>query len=247
LTYKIDIEKFLSEEDELVGPPLVISLEKDAERWSSIVTHLSKWNIKPEKFTAICDIDLPKKSLTLGMQEFSSKVNVCTNLSHAGASRYRLFQSSHPFWLVLEDDCRFLEDPRNKILSILGSLIESKIDWSIISLGSYCTQSDIDNNKRLTPDYSILTLEQPTSWFPYGAHSYLINRNYSEDLISKWSSCLRPCDNVLHLEYRNKKGYLLRPSLTYQEEYPSNRSLAGRIYATKKTADIHPDLVKKIL
>jgi hypothetical protein len=71
-----------------------------------------------------------------------------------------------------------------------------------------------------------------------------VNRKYALELASIWSLCINPVDHLLLHEYSNKRGFLRRPSITYQEEYSyPDGGAPDRI----KSADLHPDTIKNIL
>lgn len=231
---RIDINKILA-------PPLVINLDKDTGRWNDIVEHFGSWNISPERFSAITNLKLPEISLPPSMLE--SEYNVSCNMSHAAASRYRLYRSNYPFWLVVEDDCRFVEDPRKVIADCISTLASNNIDWSIISLGCYSYDRQ---SKRPEIDYGTPLLCKPQGWYPWGAHAYLVNRAHAPKIISRWSACFYPADHLLLAEYATGEGYLRRPSIAYQEEYTSHSNGGDHSRSTKATADMSPDILNKI-
>lgn len=203
--------------------------------------HLAQWNIVPERLPAVSGIRLP--GLTPSMT--ASEYNTSVNLSHAGASRHCYFNSKRRFWMVLEDDCRFVEDPRKIVFNIIETLGKNNLEWSLVSLGcySYDWQSPKENFDYATEP----VLCRPTSWFPWGAHSYLVNRTHAERIIATWSACFNPADHLLLSEYRNDLGYLRRPSATYQEEYLSyHNGNGGGTMDTKKSADMSAEMIDKI-
>lgn len=229
------LRKLLTEEDPLIGPPLVINLDKDKKRFEDLKEHLAQWDIVPERFSAVSDVVLP--ALPDCMKEYKYSVNL--NMSHAAASRHRCLTSKRPYWLVLEDDCRFLEDPRIAIYECLLALNKAqKNDWSIISFG--CFSYDKQGEK---PKIEHPGLCQPKGWHPWGTHSLLINRPHSPMLIGMWSSCFWPADHLLLNEYNAGRAFLRRPAVTYQEEYTSH---TGGKTETKRSADLSPEIIEKI-
>lgn len=234
----VPIIDLLTEKDPVVGPPLVINMDSDVDRWKDLCEHLAQWNITPERFPAISGVKLP--ALPPSMSESPSSINL--NLSHAAACRQRGLFEKRPFWLILEDDCRFLRDPRECIVQVLNTCQENNLDWSVVSLG--CFSYDWQG-KRQEFDYNgPAMLQKPvTGWYPWGSHSYLVNKKYGHRIIEKMSSCMCPADHVLLWEMNRGNGYLRRPSASYQEEYQSYR---GGVATTKEAADMHPDIIKKI-
>lgn len=226
--------------NDILEVPLIINLDKDVKRWNDICDHLSQWNIVPERFSAVHGIKLPENSLNFSMKEHGYTLNL--NLSHSCASRYRLFYSNKPFWLIMEDDCRFTENPKSTILNIIAHLELKKIDWSVVSLGCFSYE-----NQAKSPDIpSEYMLTQPHNWFPWGTHAYIVNRKHAARLIAEWGGCFYPPDHTLLSEYNKKNGFLLRPSLAYQEEYASYACDGNSIMSTKNSADIPQEIKDKI-
>ena len=234
--YKINLDDLLTERDEIVGRPIVINLDKDTERWNDMCEHLSKWEITPERYPAVSGVKLP--SVPASMSEHECSVSL--NLTHAAVSRHCYMRTKKMFWLVLEDDCRFLKNPKEIVFETLETLFHNKTDWSVVSLG--CFSYD---NQAKKPELNLnsTVLTQPAGWYPWGTHSYLMNREHSMSLAATWSLCVNPTDHLLIHEYNIKRGYLRRPSITYQEEYPSYRGGRAR---TIERADLDPDLIREI-
>lgn len=230
------LDRMFTDKDEVFGRVLVLNLKKDKRRWKDICYHLAQWNIFPERYESISDIKIPS------LPDHMNKANACLDLTHAAASRHCLLNSQRNFWLVLEDDCRFVEDPRKVVLNAIWSLEITNQDWSVISLGSYSKYID---KLRLKPEsYLTHVLEKPRGWKPWGSHALLVNRRHALSLIQQWSSCMYPADHTLIREYEKGAGFLLRPSAAYQEEYTSK--ISKGINPTKKNADVHPFLLEKI-
>jgi len=234
----VKIQDLFTDNDPLFGPPIVINMDKDVDRWNDICHHFSQWGINLKRFSAISGVSLP--ALPESMSENSMAVNLC--LTHAAANRHCLINSERPMWLILEDDCRFVEDPRKTIVSLINNCQNNKLDWSVVSLGCYSYDWQ---GKRPPVDY-----EGPhglhkfiVDWCPWGSHSYAVNRKYGMRIIEKMSSCIQPSDHVLIGEFNIGKGYLRRPSATYQEEYVSHR---GGTASTKLSADLSPKLIEEI-
>lgn len=237
---KISFHDMLTERDPLIGPPIVINADKDKKRWADICEHFSKWNIIPQRFPAVNGVKLP--ALPPSMCESASAPSI--SLTHAAVSRYCSLFTQKKAWLVLEDDCRFVEDPRKVIISALNCCAESNFDWSIISLGSFSYDKQ-GKRPPISYDAHNFTLCKPTAgWFPWGSHSYLVNRSSGLHISAQMSLCLYPSDHVLISEINSGKGLLRRPAATYQEEYPSYR---GGTADTKSSADLHPDIINEIM
>jgi len=244
----IDFDKLLTPEDTIVGPPLVLNLAKDKDRWEDIIEHFAQWGIVPERFDAMSGVALPDLPRRMTNNYFAS-----LNLSHAAMSRRRYLYTENKFWLILEDDCRFLEDPRKIIFETLKLAAKDQLDWSILSLGCYSFNKDVYDGKVVPSDKPALqgdeiSLVKPEGWFALGSHSYLVNRIHAKRVIGQMSTCLDPADRVLIEEYaKNERGYLRRPSATYQEEYLSHSTQDQKMYwQTKRTADLHPHVIEKI-
>ena len=235
---KFEIDDILTERDPIFGKPIVINMDKDTQRWDDMVKHLAQWDIVPERMPAIHGIKLP--CLSDEMKEHDVIVNL--NLSHAAVSRHCLLEGKRRAWLVLEDDCRFLKNPKKVLYDVMCGLGGSKIDWSMISLG--CFSYD---NQAVRPPYEEggYSLVQPHTWYPWGAHSYVVNSAHAIRLVSALSSCFFPSDHLLIHEYTDSKlGFLLRPSITYQEEYVSYRG--SETANTKASADLPPHIIEEI-
>lgn len=239
-TQQVRVEKLLTSEDPIFGPPIVINLDKDEKRWADMCEHLAQWNIVPERFSALSGYTLP--SIPEHMKNPSYLVSL--NLTHAAVSRHCLLNTQRRMWLVLEDDCRFLEDPRNIVVNATRTLQQAEVDWSVISFGCYSYDWQA---KRVEIDYSQSVLDQPVGWYPWGSHSYLVNRNHAYRLIGSWSTCISPPDHLLLNEYKAKNGYLVRPSATYQEEYKSYHAGGNSTTDTKRSADLPEDVIERIV
>lgn len=230
---------------DLIDSPLVINLEKDTKRWEDICSHFSQWDILPERFPAVEGIKLPEISLPECMKEHSYTVNL--NLSHASALRYRTHKSQKPFCLILEDDCRFLENPTDLIFKIIKNLTSLNFDWSLISLGCFSYDWQAPKPPLAQEQLNVYQLSQPNGWYPWGAHAYLINKKHAKRIIGEFASCIMPPDHILLSEYSKKTGFLLRPSMAYQEEYPSHANNGFSTIVTKSSADISEESKLKIL
>lgn len=235
----VEIKKLLTDEDPLLGPPLVINMAKDSHRLADIQDHMQYWGLRAARFEAVSGVSLP----ALGQHMQEAKHVVSLNLSHAAASRHYLIEAQNPFWMVMEDDCRFLMDPRIIVANVLTSLRD--VDWSIVSLGCISHEK---HGRRPPPSngYDNFALEKPSGWFPWGLHAYIVNRKHAPRLVGMWSACFYPADHILLEEYRNGTGFLVRPSVSYQEEYASYQSGESGINESKRVADLHPDIIEKI-
>jgi hypothetical protein len=207
----------------VVGP-VVINCDRDTQRWSDLCEHLATWDVTPSRFSAFTSTTrrkspfVPRTSalMTLGVVEILKQFQ----------------KTDQPYVLVLEDDCRFLQDPR---VAVSEAIAACPVGWSVLSLGSW---------GQIPPtDYSRVTYAQPL-WLLLGAHSVLVSRQHVEGLIQSLDSSLPLFDIQLNEEYRKKRGYVRRPSITYQHEYVSHRS--KRKEPTIALADL-PQEQKKIL
>jgi hypothetical protein len=231
-TLSVPFEKLLSPEDPIVGPPIVINTASDNIRMSSLALHLENWGITPLRLEAVTSCEkLPACALT------KYEVNAC--LSHAAASRFchASDRQPRPAWLILEDDCRFLSDPREAVAWTLKNLPQK---WSVASLGCYSWE------KPSLPLNGMRHLDAAAGWEPYGAHSYLVSAQHGPRLIGSFASCVEPPDWVLMREMRAGRGYLVRPSFTFQDEFPSHGTPNGEIRETKWAADLLPEDVLNI-
>lgn len=233
----VSVEHLLTKDDKTVGPPIVINLEKDRRRYEDIHDHLAQWGIEPERFSALSGIKAPY--VRSDMVESPHVISL--NLSHAAVSRKCLLGSEKKYWLVLEDDCRFVIDPRKIVAFVLKSL--QGRDWSVVSLGCFSYGARPDP----VLGYDNFSFERPGDWHPWGAHAYLVNRNHAKRLVEHWSALWDPADHIFHAEYKNNKGFLLRPAVAYQEVYKSYQSKFTKNHNYKQTADMSPALVKKIV
>jgi GR25 family glycosyltransferase involved in LPS biosynthesis len=226
-TYEVEKSKLLTIDDPIIGPPIVINVSTDVGRMNSITFHLESYGINPIRLDAVtsCDV-LPACELT------RYETNAC--LSHASANRFchSSTREPRPAWLILEDDCRFLGDPRDAIEWALKNLPKG---WSVASLGCYSWE------KPTLPAGSKRHLDNAPNWEPYGAHSYLVSAQHGPRLVGSFASCFEPPDWVLLREMKAGRGYLTRPSFTYQEEFPSHGTPNGEIRETKWAADLTSD------
>lgn len=231
-TLKVPKEKLLTPEDPIIGPPIVINVKSDDKRMNALAFHLERWGISPLRLEAVtmCD-SLPACSLT--------KYEINASLSHAAANRFCSSSDRmlRPAWMILEDDCRFLEDPRDAIAWALKNLPKG---WSVASLGCYSWE------KPPLPNDGTRHLDHATNWEPYGAHSYLVSSAHGPRLVGAFASCVEPPDWVLLREMRAGRGYLARPSFTFQEEFPSHGTPNGEIRETRWAADLMPEDVMNL-
>jgi len=227
----LEIGNLLSPDNRMVPPPVVINLDKDKDRHRDIDKHLSELKIRYSRLAALNGVTLPATGLTVGETSCS--------LSHAAAVRYMILADNQRYvnckaWLILEDDCRFLVNPRMALAWILANVPP---DWSIVSLGSY-------NKDRPDLKDGQYRLHTKFSWVPYGSHAYLVNPTHAHRILGLFSSCTAPVDHILHSEFASGKGYLIRPSISYQELYPSNVADWGVRKSVKHHADLHEDDLK---
>jgi len=218
----------------LVPPAVIINLEKDQDRYVDLIEHLSAWNIHHIKLHAVENISLPATSM--------STAEISCSLSHAAAIRYMMLTSNKQYmnckaWLIIEDDCRFLFNPR---LAVMWALLNAPSDWSVISLGSY-------NKERPKLEHDSYKLYNKINWIPYGAHAYLVNPSHAARLLSIFSCCIMPVDTMLYEEFKSGRGFLIRPSVAYQEIYQSNVASWGIRNSAKKHADLFEEDLKLLL
>jgi hypothetical protein len=122
-------------------------------------------------------------------------------------------KGDQPYVLILEDDCRFLQDPK---VAVAEAIAACPTGWSVLSLGGW--------GMKIPPtDYCRVFFDQP-HWTLLGSHSVLVGRPHVEDLIQSLDGALLFFDMQLNLEYQKKRGYVRRPAITYQHEYVSHRS-----------------------
>lgn len=227
----IDIGTLLSPNNSLIPSPVIINLDKDKDRYADISKHLSGFGIRHARLSAVSGISLPATGLTTGETSCS--------LSHAAALRYMILSDNQKHmsckaWMILEDDCRFLVNPKIALAWILANAPQ---DWSLISLGSY-------NKDRPELKDDIYRLHTKINWVPYGSHAYIVNPTHAHRLMGLFSSCTAPVDHVLHAEFATGKGYLVRPSISYQELYPSNVADWGIRKSIKHHADLYEEDLK---
>lgn len=211
--------------------PVVINLDRDTQRWSDLVDHLAQWGLVPQRLPAV--EQLPG-GFTL--PERRTRFEACLSLSWVKAVRGFLSESD-PYLLVLEDDCRFLQDPAVLIDEALTTVGAIQPEWSVISLGGW-------RRPRIPRwDYSEVRYDQPT-WNLWGSHSVLINRLHAERLLPVYESCRFQTDGLLNDEYKKKLGFVRRPAGTYQHSYVSHRE--GRKVSTELYADLPEKTIKEL-
>jgi len=239
MSQEVPIATLFSAGNAVIGPPLVINVASDTHRADDIYHHMSQWGVRPEMFPAVTGVSLP--ALPQSLRETKFAVNL--NLSHAAASRHCLINTTGQVWMVMEDDCRFLSDPRVVVANVLKAV--QGVDWSVISLGRISHERQ--GPRPQPPDgYDKLALVQPKGWYPWGSHAYIVNRKHAARLVSMWSGCFYPADHVLLHEYAAGTGFLLRPSVAYQEEYASYQCEGNGVNSSKRTADLPPALIELI-
>ena len=188
-------------------PPVIINLAKDVDRRDKMINHLKNFGIDSLVFPAVEKISIPA-----AMQPGE---NACC-LSHAAVLKCYQHQLDPNLeriaWLVLEDDTRFVINPVN---AIIWTLLNIRGDWSIISLGCYNGEAPaIEEN-----EYRLIT---KTSWPHWGSHAYLVNPRHARRICLEMSSLQMPVDHILSTEIHEGRGFITRPSLTYQETFPSS-------------------------
>jgi len=201
----LDFRKCLTDEDEIIGKPVVISADED--RFTSLKSHMNSYEIQVEKFPAIMLKSLPAT-------DHFAHVAVGINLSHAAVLRNCIVTNyKKQFILVLEDDCRFFEDPRPHILPVLSSILRVDPNFAIISLGCY----HYDHQGAAPPIQGSYLINSISGWHPWGSHAWIYNVNRAPDLIGWLSSLLRPIDHIMTDQYWSKNCWLMRPAIAYQE------------------------------
>ena len=227
-----------TDDDRVFGRPVVINVARDRERWADIAAHLSQWSICPERFEPVPPMTFAGLPQTMKSPYVSSLA-----LTHAAICRRFLLDSKSQFLLIMEDDCRFLMDPRQVLHKIVGHLGDKP--WTAISLGTYAFEHQ--GKRSPLPDTpGQLVLDQPQDWFPWGTHAYVVSRHRLEKFIGQLSSLLMPADHVLIEQFRKRESYLLRPSIAYQEEYGTYAAVnASR--STIRTADLPQKVIDTIL
>lgn len=199
-----------------------INVNKDTERWNDLVQHLSKWNVEVQRIPALTELPAGFK-MVAGRTKYESVLllSLCKTIEE-------FLSRSEPYLLVLEDDCRFLDDPEVLVREAIQAVPKP---WSMISLGGFC-----DNLPNF--DYSKVVYVQP-DFNLWGFHSVLVSRENAERLLCEYKKCSRPSDHVLNEEYRESKlGFVRRPCGTYQHSYVSHRT--GRKENTEFYADLDP-------
>lgn len=214
-----------------VPPAVIINMEKDSVRLHDITKHLMSWGVNGIRLPAVENAKIPATNMSLG--------EIGCALSHAAALRYMSFADNRKYlgckaWLILEDDCRFIMNPK---MAVVWALANVPYDWSIISLGSY----NKDRPPLKEKSYRLCT---KFDWFPWGAHAYLVNPSHASRLMGSLSSCTAPVDHIFRTEFMTGKGFLLRPSIAYQEIYESNIADWGKRKSGKHHADLWEDDLK---
>lgn len=230
----LDVSSPLTKDNILFPPAVVINLDNDKQRMVDFSKHIGSWGIHAARLPAAENVKVPATSLSVAETSCS--------LSHASAIRYMMLADDRKYmkskaWLILEDDCRFTMSPQ---MAVVWSLINVPNDWSVISLGSY-------NKDRPKLDDHFYRLHTKVDWFPFGAHAYLVNPAHSERLCGAFASCILPVDHVMRQEFETGKGYLLRPSVAYQEIYTSNIAEWGKRKSVKHHADLCEDELKILI
>lgn len=200
-------KKLLSEEDEILGRPIVIS--GNEERFSTLKSHMDSYEIQVERFPAIMLKSLPAT-------ENFAHVPVGVNLSHAAVLRNCLKTNyKKQFILVLEDDCRFFEDPRPHIVPVLSNILKVDPNFAVISLGSYHYA-----HQAVAPPIQkgeTYVINSVSGWYPWGSHAWIYNLKRAPELIGWLSSLFNPLDHIMIDQYWKSNCWLMRPAIAYQE------------------------------
>jgi hypothetical protein len=218
---EVAFDKLLTHEDPIVGPPIVINTDDDVRRMEEIAVHLEDYRIPVIRIPAITNLsNLPACNLT--------RHQVNKNLSHGAANRFaHLFDDvKRPLSLILEDDCRFLGNPRDAVAWVIEN---TSRNWSVVSLGCHSvSRPPLETTSR--------HFDPARDWQPDGSHSYLISAAHAMRLTGLISSCVETVNETLLREIRSGRGHLVRPSFTVQEEYVSYAT--GDRRSTRSNADV---------
>lgn len=226
-----EISSPLTPGNSFVPPAVIINMEKDKQRLQDITKHLMSWGVNGVRLSAVENVKIPATSMSPG--------EIGCAMSHAAALRYMLLADNQKHlnckaWLILEDDCRFIMSPK---MAVVWALANVPYDWSIISLGCY-------NKDRPQLKDKSYRLHTRFDWYPWGAHAYLVNPIHASRLMGALSSCTAPVDHIFRTEFATGKGFLLRPSIAYQEVYESNIASWGKRMSVKHHADLWEDDLK---
>jgi hypothetical protein len=227
-------DDLLTPKSSVCGSPVVINLDSDVNRMTELREHFTReWNLSVDRQSAYTISEVSDKKFDAGRVKPYAYA-LC--LSAAKAIDKFLQEDRSKYLLLLEDDCRFIENPRSVVKDAINFMSKNS-NCKFISLGCY----SMSKPKLLSPD---VTYEQPTKWKPYGTHAVIINsmfaREYAEALINQQV----PPDWILINDYRtSRQGYLRRPSAAYQEMYKSHskQNIDTMIYA-----DVSPQVIKHI-
>lgn len=230
----LEVSSPLTQGNAAIPPAVIINMDKDKQRLDDIKEHFLMWGVHAARLPAIEGVNLPVTNMT------TSEISCA--LSHASAMRYMMLADGHKYmhskaWLIVEDDCRFVMNPK---MAIVWALMNVPYDWSIISLGSY-------NKDRPPLKDKAYRLYTGFEWYPWGAHAYLVNPTHASRLMGALSSCTAPVDHIFRAEFKTGKGFLMRPSVAYQEIYESNIADWGKRKSVKHHADLWEDDLKILI
>ncbi len=178
-----------------------ITLDEDVDRLKDLKNHLNILGINHIYSDGISPKDLKNHIYDDDILSSNKKEVLCCLLAHFFALKNILEKSDKKFFLIMEDDVRFFPKPKH-----LKEVLLLKDHWDIIQLGTCNLEAQLE----LDIFYESGQIISRWTSERFGAHAYLISREYAKKILKKYFT------NDGSIDLKNAYGYLVADRLLFQ-------------------------------